>query len=74
MKRRGITDTARLDWLTEQKAETEYITQKVGPGWVREAGWRVFAKSVVKGTGDTLRQAIDAAIESQQKEQSENEK
>lgn len=57
-----ITDTARLDWMASNHAETEYISTKVGPGWVREAGWRVFVENGPKGSGDTLRQAIDVAM------------
>lgn len=62
MRRPRITDTARLDWLADKKAEAQYIVGKVGPGWIREAGWRVFVKDVVSGKGKTLREAIDAAM------------
>lgn len=68
-----ITDTVRLDWLTSSRAETEYVTAKVGPGWVREAGWRVIVRNLTVGSGDTLRQAIDAAMKPKQKDNSNDE-
>lgn len=62
MKRQRITDTARMDWLASTKAEIEYVTGKVGPGWIRHEGWRVATRTGPFGNGDTLRVAIDAAM------------
>lgn len=60
MKR--ITDTARIDWLAENKAEIAYQSSRVGPGWVREEKWFVAIGQFNAGSGPDLRQAIDAAM------------
>lgn len=60
-QRKRITDTARLDWLVEHKADVAHQSAKVGPGWVREAKWLITTTQRVV-SGDTLRRAIDDAM------------
>lgn len=61
-RRKRITDTARLDWLMQNKAEVTHQPNKVGPGWIQEEAWFVRIDRHTVESGATLRSAIDDAM------------
>lgn len=57
-----VTDTQRMDWLTEHKAALTYQSSKVGAGWVREEAWFVEIGRETVSRGESPRAAIDRAV------------